>query len=180
MVHLDEARGVIRALLGLDRLGPRRFLRALCHPRIVFRRAPARWGALRQAAHPWWHVGHVLSRRLASGATAQHQAGARQDNWPKHYLARHDARMLHDCGLKPVNSGQPYHPICEYRRGGGSSVAQVDCDHDARSVVLDWQRADGICGKIGSIQWIERRTARNAENEWPRLSPSPAKPTFNV
>jgi hypothetical protein len=104
---------VLRALLGLGRLGSCRIFRALCHPRVVFRRTPARWGALGQAAHPWWHVRDMLSRRLASGATAQHQAGARQENW-KDSLARHAVRLPHDCGLKPVNSGRPYHPICRH------------------------------------------------------------------
>jgi hypothetical protein len=34
--------------------------------------------------------------------------------------------------------------------------------------------------KIGRISWIGRRAARNAENEWSRLSPSPAAPTSNA
>jgi hypothetical protein len=34
--------------------------------------------------------------------------------------------------------------------------------------------------KIGRISWIGQRAARNAENEWSWLSPSPAEPTSNA
>jgi hypothetical protein len=34
--------------------------------------------------------------------------------------------------------------------------------------------------QIGRISWIGRRAARNAENEWSRLSPSAAAPTSNA
>ena len=34
--------------------------------------------------------------------------------------------------------------------------------------------------KSGGFSWIKQHAARNAENDWSRLSPSPAAPTSNA
>jgi hypothetical protein len=79
-------------LLSLD---PRRFLSALRHHLIVFRRPAARRCIRWQAAHPMRHVRHTLARGSTARAGHQRKAGKAQDS-------------RFDCGrLQPCSHDQP-------------------------------------------------------------------------